>query len=108
MCSRAGTATVYGQDGPGIESRRQDFPRPSTPALGPTQPRVQLVLLLSRGKCGRGVALTIQPHLAPRLKKEYCAMCSLEPRTLVLCYEINDRRWVNLSTPPPSPLLYPT
>jgi len=25
---------------------------------------------LSRGKSGRGVALTAHPHLAPRLKKE--------------------------------------
>jgi len=50
MCLRAGTATRNGQDGPGIESRRQqDFPYPSTPALGPTQPRVQWVLRLSRG-----------------------------------------------------------
>jgi hypothetical protein len=42
--SSVGIATRYGMDGPGIESRwGQDIPQPSTPALGPTQPPVQLV-----------------------------------------------------------------
>ena len=35
-------ATRYGLGGPGIESRwGQDFPHPSKPALGPTQPPVK-------------------------------------------------------------------
>jgi hypothetical protein len=34
-------ATRYGLEGPGIESRwARDFPHPSRPALGPTQPPV--------------------------------------------------------------------
>jgi hypothetical protein len=48
----------YGLDGPGMESRwRQDFPQPSTPALGTTQPPIQWVLGLSPGvnRPGRGV-----------------------------------------------------
>jgi hypothetical protein len=41
-----GTATGYGLDGPGIESRwGRDFPYLSIPALGPTQSPVQLYQL---------------------------------------------------------------
>ena len=48
--SSVSIATRYGLDGPGIESRwGRDFPHPSTPALGPTQPPVQWVPGLSRG-----------------------------------------------------------
>jgi len=49
--SSVGTATRYGLDGPGIESRGgQDFPYSPRPALGPTQPPIQWVPGLSRGK----------------------------------------------------------
>ena len=42
--SSVGIATRYGLDGPGIESRwRRDFPHPSRPALGSTQPSIQWV-----------------------------------------------------------------
>jgi hypothetical protein len=48
--SSVGIATRYGLDGPGIESRwGRDFPHPSRPALGPTQPPIQWVPGLSRG-----------------------------------------------------------
>ena len=42
--SSLGIATRYGMDGPGIENRwGRDFPQPSRPALGPTQPLTQWV-----------------------------------------------------------------
>ena len=46
-----GTATRYGLDGPEIESLWgwRDFPHPSRPDLGPTQPPIQWVPGLSRG-----------------------------------------------------------
>ena len=56
--SSVGIATRYGLDGQGIESRRgRDFPQPSRPPLGPTQPPIQWVPGLSRGvkRPGRGV-----------------------------------------------------
>jgi hypothetical protein len=48
--SSVGTATGYGLDDLGIESRwGRDFPHLSKPALRPTQPPVQWIPGLSRG-----------------------------------------------------------
>ena len=48
--SSVGIATRYGLDGPRIEYQwGRDFPHPSRPALGSTQPPVQWVPGLSRG-----------------------------------------------------------
>ena len=61
--SSVGTATDYGPDGPGIESRwGRAFPHLSRSALGPTQPPVQWVPGLPRGvNSGRGVLLSTHP-----------------------------------------------
>jgi hypothetical protein len=65
-------ATRYGLDGPGIEFRwGRDFTYPSRLALGLTRPSIQWVLApFSRRSSGRGVVLTIHPHLSSRLKKQ--------------------------------------
>jgi hypothetical protein len=53
--SSVGIVTGYGLDGPRIESRwGRDFPHLSKPALGPTQPPVQLVPGLPRGQTATG------------------------------------------------------
>jgi len=62
LCDRAytgldsvvGIATLYGLNGPGFEPRRgRDFPYPSRPAFGLSQPPVKgLPLLVPRGKAG--------------------------------------------------------
>jgi hypothetical protein len=58
--SSVGIATRYGLDGPGIEIPvgGRDFPHPSRPTLGSTQPPTKWVQGLSRGESGRDVALT--------------------------------------------------
>ena len=66
-----GVATGYGLDGLGIESRwGRDFPHLSRPALGPTQPPVQWVPGLSRGKKRPGRDADPSPPSSAVVKKE--------------------------------------
>ena len=63
-CSSFRTIHLLQLEGPGIESRwGRDFPHLSRPAPRPTQPPVQWVPGLSRGKGGRDVVLTTHPPL---------------------------------------------
>jgi hypothetical protein len=67
--SKVGITTRYWLDGLRIESRwGRDFPHPSIPALGPTQPPVQLVRSRSAG--GKAaVALTYPPLSIAEVKE---------------------------------------
>ena len=47
--SSVGMATDYGLDGPGSNPGGHEIFRPSRPVLGPTQPPVKWVPVLSRG-----------------------------------------------------------
>jgi len=68
--SSVGIVTDYGLDGPGSNPGGDDIFRRPRPALGPTQPPVKWVPVLSWGvKCGRGVLLTTHPLLVPRTWK---------------------------------------
>jgi hypothetical protein len=68
--SSVGIATAYGLDGTGIESRwGRDFPHLSRPALRPTQPPVQWVPGLSRGKVRTGRDADPSPPPSAEVKK---------------------------------------
>jgi hypothetical protein len=70
--SAVSIATGCRLDGPRFESRRVwDFPHPSQPVLGPTQPPIKWIPAVPWRQIGRGVGLTTHLDLAPRLKKEY-------------------------------------
>ena len=63
--SSVGIATRYGLDGPGIESRwGRDFPHPSRPSVGPTQPHVQWVHVVPGGKAAGAWCWTPTPSNA--------------------------------------------
>jgi len=69
--SSVSIATGYGLDRPGIESRwGRDFTHLSRPALGPTQPPVQWVPGLSRGKERRGREADPSPPSSAVVMKE--------------------------------------
>ena len=68
--SSVGMATDYGLDGPGIESVWSEIFLPFRPALGPTQPPVQLVLGLFGGKVRPGRAADHSPPSSAAVMEE--------------------------------------
>jgi hypothetical protein len=68
--SSVGIATHYGLDGSGVVCRwGRDFPHPSRPALGPTQPFLRWVLGLFPGRSGRGVAVIMHSPSSAEVKE---------------------------------------
>jgi hypothetical protein len=68
--SVVGIATGYGLNSPGIESRwGRDFPHLLRQALGPTQPPIQWVPGLSRGKERPGLEADLSPPSSAVVKK---------------------------------------
>jgi len=68
--SSVGIVTSYGLDSPGMESLlERDFPHLSRLALGPTQPPVQWVTGLSRGKDRPRSDANPSPLLVPWSRK---------------------------------------
>jgi hypothetical protein len=90
--SAVGIATRYGLDGPGSESRwGRHFPQPSRPALGPTQPHVQWVVLglFSGGKEARAWGLaTPSPPCAEAYGRVELYLYS-PSWALRACYRVN-------------------
>jgi hypothetical protein len=87
--SVVGIATRYGMDVRGSNPVGDDFfPHPSRPALGPTQPPIQLVTCYFSGSKAAGAWFRPATHLAPRLKKEYNDT-STPLRTFVACCRVN-------------------
>ena len=68
--SSVGITTDYGLDGPGSNSGGDEIFRPSRPALGPTQPPVQWVPGLSRGKVRPGRAADRSPPTSAAIMEE--------------------------------------
>jgi hypothetical protein len=75
-------------DGSGIKSWWGDFLHVSILAQGPTQPPKQQVPGYSQWGSGQGMALNTNPHLVPRLKKEWC--CTYPPYVAIMaCSGVN-------------------
>ena len=88
--SVVGIATTYGLDGPGIESRwgaRFSAPVHTGPEAHPASCTLGTGSL-SRGQSGQGVDVNHPPHVALRLKKEWCFTC-IPPRVFMTRYTVN-------------------
>jgi hypothetical protein len=87
---RTATATRYGLDGPGIESRwRRDFPHLSRPALWPTQHPIQWVPGLFSGGKAAGAWRWPSTPIYHRGHGTSRAITLLPLWAFVACYRVN-------------------
>jgi len=77
LSSSVGIATDYGLDNTGSNPGGDEIFSLSRPALGPTQPPVQWVPVLSWGRGSRGVGLNPSPPSSIKgPRKEYSYTCT--------------------------------
>ena len=101
ICIMVGIATCNGLGGSGIKSRwGRDFPHPSRPALGPTQPHTMGTGSFPGVKrLGRGVPIVQGGWVDPRAGADWCKISCPSPGFVNPCRPARSEPLYRLSYP---------